>query len=76
MQFQADLLGCDIRRPKIIDTTALGAAQLAGVTIGLWKKKDLMRLNKAERVFKPKMNKKKCSEYYKGWMSAVERARW
>ena len=75
MQFQADLLSCDIVRPKIIDSTALGVAQLAGVTVGLWKKKDLIRLNKTERVFKPKMNKKKCNKLYKGWMSAVSRAR-
>lgn len=75
MQFQADLLSCDIVRPKIIDSTALGAAQLAGMTIGLWKKKDLMRFNKTGRVFKPKMSKRKCNELYKGWISAVGRAR-
>jgi len=74
MQFQADLLGCDILRPKIIDSTALGVAQLAGVTIGLWKKKDLARLNKTERVFKSKMNDKKRKELYKGWTNAVRRA--
>lgn len=51
MQFQADLLGCDIVRPKVIDSTALGAAQLAGRTIGLWKKKDLIQFTKTERVF-------------------------
>jgi len=73
MQFQADLLGCDIVRPRVIDSTALGAAQLAGVTIGLWKKKDLMRLNKTERVFKSKMNNKKRKELYEGWANAVRR---
>lgn len=74
MQFQADLLGCDILRPKIIDSTALGAAQLAGVTIGLWTKKDLLRLNKVQRIFKPKMNNNKRKALYDGWTQAIRRA--
>lgn len=74
MQFQADILGCDIVRPVNIDSTALGAAQLAGVTVGLWKKKDLLRQNKADKTFKSKMNTKKRSELYSGWLKAVERA--
>ena len=74
MQFQADLLGCDIARPKVVDSTALGVAQLAGITIGLWKKSDLNRFNRTERVFKPKMDNIKRNELYKGWVSAVKRA--
>jgi glycerol kinase len=73
MQFQADLLGCAIVRPKIVESTALGAARLAGITVGLWKKKDLARLYRTERVFKPKMNSRKREELYKGWMAAVGR---
>jgi len=73
MQFQADLLGCNIARSKVIDSTALGAAQLAGMTIGLWKRSDLIRFNKTERVFKPKINNKKRRELHKGWMGAVRR---
>ena len=72
MQFQSDILGCEIVRPKIIESTALGAAQLAGVTIGLWKnKKDLNRPHQAQRVFKPGMDNKKRKELYAGWKSAV-----
>lgn len=74
MQFQADLLGCDIARPKVVDSTAIGVAQLAGITVGLWKKSDLNRFNKTERVFKPKMNIAKRNELTKGWANAVRRA--
>ena len=73
MQFQADILGCSIVRPKVIESTALGAAQLAGVTIGLWKgKKDLNKLHHAQRTFLPKMNNKKRKELYEGWTKAVQ----
>lgn len=75
MQFQSDLLGCNIVRPKVIESTALGAAQLAGVTIGLWKKEDLRRSHQAERVFKPKMKDHQRRQLYVGWIKAVERAR-
>jgi glycerol kinase len=75
MQFQADILGCRIVRPKIIDLTAFGAAQLAGRTIGLWKgKKDLERLHKAERVFKPKMGRQDRGRLYRDWLRAVAMA--
>lgn len=75
MQFQADLLGCDIVRPKVIESTVLGAAQLAGVTAGLWTKKDLSRWHKAERVFKPRMSSRRRKALYDGWILAVGRAR-
>jgi len=74
MQFQADMLGCTIVRPKIIDSTALGAAQLAGVTIGLWKKKDIEQLHKAQRVFKSKMAHGERIKLYDGWMNAVQKS--
>jgi len=75
MQFQADVLGCDIVRPKMIESTAFGAAQLAGITIGLWKgKKDLNKLRQVERIFKPKMKAAKRDQLYKGWTEAVRRA--
>ena len=73
MQFQADLLGCNIIRPKNVDSTVLGAAQLAGVTIGLWNKKDMLRLQNPESVFKPKMNKKIRKKLYSGWLAAVSK---
>ena len=75
MQFQADILGCEIIRPKVIESTAFGVAQLAGVTIGLWKgKKDLNKLQQAGRTFKPRMENKKRKELYHGWMKAVKQA--
>jgi len=76
MQFQADILGCRITRPKMIDSTAQGAAYLAGVTIGLWQgKKDLAKLRKTERTFVPKMSAARRNELYDGWRQAVRRAR-
>ncbi len=76
MQFQADLLGCKIVRPKVIDSTALGAALLAGVTVGIWKgKRDLKRLLKVERSFYPKMKAMKRDQLYRGWLEAVEKAK-
>ncbi|MBN1869661.1 MAG: glycerol kinase GlpK [Candidatus Omnitrophica bacterium] len=75
MQFQADILGCNIIRPKIIESTAFGAAQLAGVTIGLWKgKKELNTLHKTGRIFKPQMKNKRRKELYQGWIKAVRQA--
>lgn len=74
MQFQADLLGCTIVRPQMIDSTALGAAQLAGVSIGLWTKKDLTRQYKIQRAFKPKMAHSVRHDLYQGWIKAVRRA--
>ena len=73
MQFQADILGCGIIRPKIIESTAFGVARLAGVTVGLWKeKRDLNRLNPVGRIFKPAMGKTKREELYRGWTKAVQ----
>ena len=75
MQFQADLLNCKIIRPKISESTAQGAAHLAGVTLGIWQgKKDLARLHKVERIFKPHMPAAKRSQLYAGWKKAVRKA--
>jgi len=76
MQFQADISGCNIIRPEVIESTAQGVAHLAGVTVGLWKgKKDLLNLQKIEHIFKPKMNSKQRELLYAGWVDAVGRAR-
>jgi len=76
MQFQADILGCKIVRPKIIESTAQGVAHLAGVTIGFWKgKKDLVKLHKSERIFVPKMKIQQRNQLYAGWQEAISRAR-
>ena len=75
MQFQADVLGRRVARPRNIDSTAFGAAQLAGVTAGLWKPEDLERMRAVERVFTPRMSRKVVGEKYSGWQNAVARAR-
>ena len=75
MQFQADMLNRRVSRPVMIDTTASGAAFLAGVTTGLWRPKDLSQLQKVERVFPPRMRSSEIKDLYKGWQKAVRQAR-
>lgn len=76
MQFQADILGCRITRPQMIDSTAQGAAYLAGVTIGWWNgQKDLAQLRKSGHAFVPKMSAARRDELYAGWQGAVKRCR-
>ena len=72
MQFQADLLGVPIDRPNILETTASGAAFLAGLGIGFWRNpKTLRTLRHRERIFKPNMTKEKQKDLYDGWRKAV-----
>lgn len=75
MQFQSDILNRRIVRPQMIETTASGAAFLAGVTVKLWKTKDLIKLQKQDRVFHPKMKTARVKELYTGWQKAVRQAR-
>ncbi len=73
MQFQADILGRAIVRPRMIDSTVQGAAYLAGVTLGLWKgQKDLARLNQLDHTFKPRMPLSRRNYLYQGWRKAVQ----
>jgi glycerol kinase len=75
MQFQADILGVEVWRPVVFETTSLGAAYLAGLAVGFWKDLDEVRKNwKVERIFKPKMDPEKRERLYKGWKAAVKRA--
>jgi len=75
MQFQADILGSKILRPKVIELTARGVAHLAGVTMGLWKKShDLRKQHQIDRIFSPSMKPGKRARLYQGWLKAVERA--
>lgn len=72
MQFESDILKADVRRPKVIEVTALGAAYLAGLKVGYWKDIDEIKENKEiERVFKPSMDDKLRSEKIHGWHKAV-----
>ncbi len=76
MQFQADVLGVPVLRPAITETTALGAAGLAGLAVGLWEgEKALNRVWQAEAKFVPKMRPKVRAGLMVGWRRAVERAK-
>jgi len=76
MQFQADILGVPVERPEVIETTALGAAYLAGLATGFWKdKNDITRNWQLNKGFEVKMNKTEAAQLYKGWQKAVEAAR-
>ncbi|MBN1348529.1 glycerol kinase GlpK [candidate division KSB1 bacterium] len=72
MQFQADILGAKVNRPRIIETTALGAAVLAGLAIGYWKSADeLTNIRITEKEFEPKMEATKREQLFSGWYKAV-----
>lgn len=74
MQFQADILNVNVDRPKITETTALGAAYLAGLAVGFWaNKEELVNSWKLDRRFAPIMPTEKRENYYQGWKKAVER---
>ena len=72
MQFQADILGSKVVRPACIETTALGAASLAGLAVGFWKDADQLRANwQEERIFLPELAEKEREELKRGWEKAV-----
>lgn len=75
MQFQADILGAEVERPEVIESTALGAAYLAGIQIGLWKKDDIIKNRKIQKRFASQMNDSTRSKLYRGWQKAVERSK-
>ena len=76
MQFQADLLGVPVVRPRVLETTALGAAYLAGLTVDLWKsREELARQWKAARRFEPHMDSSDREARMARWREAVRRAR-
>jgi glycerol kinase len=76
MQFQADLLGVPVVRPKVIETTALGAAYLAGLATGVWKnREDIARHWGAARRFEPRMARAEAERRIEEWRRAVERAK-
>jgi len=76
MQFQADLLGVPVVRPRVLETTALGAAYLAGLTVDLWKSREELAAHwKAERRFVPRMERKAAAERMARWREAVGRAK-
>ncbi|WP_123053436.1 glycerol kinase GlpK [Clostridium sp. JN-1] len=75
MQFQSDVLNVQVDRPEVIETTALGAAYLAGIAVGYWKDRDEVSQNWAlSRSFEPTIADDKRSELLKGWHEAVKRS--
>ncbi|MDP3234932.1 MAG: glycerol kinase GlpK [Myxococcales bacterium] len=75
MQFEADVLGTNVVRPKNVETTALGAAFLGGLGVGFWKSPDDIRKAwKADKVFKPKMSVEERAQHLGKWRDAVKRA--
>ena len=76
LQFQADIMGGRILRPEIRETTALGAALLAGIATGVWAGIDEVKAKwKCDREFTPQMGEEKREALLRGWHKAVERAR-
>jgi glycerol kinase len=75
LQFQADLLGVPVRRPVVGETTALGAAYLAGLAVGYWDGLDDVRRNWAlDREFAPQRPRSEVDQLYAGWKKAVSRS--
>jgi glycerol kinase len=73
-QLQADILGIDVVRPEVVETTSLGAAYLAGLAVGYWKNAyEIRRCWAADRTFRPKMPKTTAERLYAGWRAAVDR---
>ena len=75
MQFQADILNTIIERAKTIESTALGAAYLAGIGIGLWTMDDIVKIRNTEKKFMPEMDTNKSDQLYAKWEKAVQRTR-
>jgi glycerol kinase len=76
MQFQADLLGVPVVRPKVLETTALGAGYLAGLAVGYWKdSRDVATNWQVDRRFEPAMARDRAAELFAGWEKAVTRAK-
>jgi len=76
MQFQADILGVPVERPQVLETTALGAAYLAGLAVGFWQSRDEIATNWAiDKAFSVEMSQRTQKQLYSGWQKAVAAAR-
>ncbi|MBO4795497.1 MAG: glycerol kinase, partial [Clostridia bacterium] len=74
MQFQADMLGVTVDRPEIVETTAMGAAFLAGLGCGIWKNKDELRFaRQTARLYKPSVTSAERASALSAWHEAVRR---
>ena len=76
MQFQADILQCEVHLPSCLETTALGAGYFAGLGCKFWKnKKEILACHSVAKVFKPMMDEQEMNDRYDGWLLAVKAAR-
>jgi glycerol kinase len=75
MQFQADILNTVVERPKITETTIMGAAYLAGICVGLWQQNELTIHREIDVEFIPKFTSEKREHLYKNWLKAIERTK-
>lgn len=76
MQFQADILQCEVHLPGCLETTALGAGYFAGLGVGFWKNREEIRsCHEIKRVYRPILDKQTADELYEGWLCAVNAAR-
>ena len=76
LQFQTDLLGVEVQRPVVAETTALGAAYLAGLAVGCWKSLDeIEEIWQPGNTFEPVADRAEMEKKYLGWKKAVERVR-
>ena len=76
MQFQADLLGVPVVRPKVTETTALGAAYLAGLAVGVWPSpQDLQAKRQGDVRFEPRMDQQLRTQLRARWQRAIERSK-
>jgi glycerol kinase len=75
MQFQADILGILVERPKVIETTALGVAGMAGLAVGLWgSKEEFLSMRQIDREFHSNMAEEDREIYYSGWKNAIKKS--
>ena len=75
-QFQSDILGSQLSRPEIVETTAMGAAFLAGLAVGVWRDQDHIRqLWQEDQRFSPRMNKVEVEQLLTGWHKALQRSK-
>ena len=75
MQFQSDLLNTKVIRPKITETTALGAAYLAGLAVGYWKNmEDIQQQWQIDKIFEPAIDEEKRNNFSKQWKRAIKAA--
>lgn len=75
MQFQADILDSEVHRPEIIESTAMGAAFLAGIEVGFWQQSDIDESRPMNKIFTPTFDRVKRKRLYKKWQKAVERSK-